>query len=132
MTDNATVTNRRHAGPILINHKFQHAFTLVELLVVIAIIAILAALLFPAINSAKAKAKRTTCSSNLKQINLGVRMYADDSNDASPSAGVAAGSTNVGSLLSAYKEMMKNYVGLNDTPSPRDRLFACPADTFYP
>jgi prepilin-type N-terminal cleavage/methylation domain-containing protein/prepilin-type processing-associated H-X9-DG protein len=56
------------------------AFTLIELLVVIAIIAILAAILFPVFAKARERASRTSCGSNLGQLTLAFRMYADDSN----------------------------------------------------
>ena len=62
-------------------------FTLIELLVVIAIIAILAAMLLPALSKAREQGFRATCISNTHQIGLGVQMYADDNNQYFPSPG---------------------------------------------
>ena len=67
--------------------KLHRAFTLIELLVVIAIIAILAALLLPALSSAKSRAWSIRCVSNLRQINLGMRLYADDFSEQFPESG---------------------------------------------
>jgi prepilin-type N-terminal cleavage/methylation domain-containing protein len=107
------------------NFKPAWGFTLIELLVVIAVIAVLAALLLPVLSSAKGKTQRTVCVNNLRQINLGVRMYSDDSNDASPNSSA----TNVDAFV-AYKALMKHYIGLNAASSPGDKVFACPADNF--
>ncbi len=60
------------------NPKRQNAFTLIELLVVIAIIAILAAILFPVSAQARESARTTVCTSNVRQIGLGVQMYVQD------------------------------------------------------
>jgi prepilin-type N-terminal cleavage/methylation domain-containing protein len=121
--------NRRALLP-----RYAKAFSLLELLVVIAILGILAALLLSVLSRAKASGKRTSCLNNLKQIAAGVHMYADASNQIlfpivntfepffSPLAFYE---------WTAYDPLMRSYVGLKGAPSPQDKLFACPADTFY-
>jgi prepilin-type N-terminal cleavage/methylation domain-containing protein len=103
----------------------KRAFTLIELLVVIAIIGILAALLLPVLTKSKGSAQRATCTSNLRQINLGIRLYADEFNDRLPAL------TNGGPVWIRYREMVQGYLGLKGPPSPQDKVFACPADQFY-
>ena len=113
--------------------KTAPGFTLVELLIVVATISLLSALLLTSISAAKRKAQWMTCINNLRQIALGVRLYSDDSQDASPSPGWAGlAATNVPSLYSGYTVLMQNYVGRTATSSSPNQLFQCPADTFYP
>jgi prepilin-type N-terminal cleavage/methylation domain-containing protein/prepilin-type processing-associated H-X9-DG protein len=121
----------------LFRHKAA-GFTLVELLVVIAIIAILAALLLPALSAAKARALRITCVNNLRQICLGVQMYADDHEDTLPGpllVGIASGYNSTTGVTSAYPHIgnyLWSYLGLPDpavlgTNDYVSRTLTCPA-----
>jgi len=103
------------------------AFTLIELLVVIAIIAILAALLLPALSRAKQWSIRTQCASNLRQIGLGMTMYADDSNGLYPESGglIPWGQTDPATHEQSWMEQIVFYTKATN-------IFRCPVDLVSP
>lgn len=101
--------------------NLNRGFTFVELAVVVAIIAILAALLIPALSAAKAKAQRTICINNLHQISFDVLIYAGDSQDSAPKIAWTTNSDSMGNT--AFKKLLETQSMSN--------LFSCPADSFY-
>ena len=105
----------------------RRAFTLIELLVVIAIIAILAAMLLPALSSAKQKAWTTSCNSNLHQIGLAMRMFADDNSELYPESGgdIHWAAIDPGTGKPSWSEQVYPYVGSTNA-------FNCPGNLQLP
>ncbi|WP_343214105.1 prepilin-type N-terminal cleavage/methylation domain-containing protein [Fontisphaera persica] len=111
-------------------------FTLIELLVVMAIVALLASLLLPALSSAKQRALRASCGSNLRQVYLGMAMYAQDNDDSMPikyevkktslKAEDLAKGKQLQTLTNGIHLLLAPYVG-GSAASP-SRVFRCPAD----
>jgi prepilin-type N-terminal cleavage/methylation domain-containing protein/prepilin-type processing-associated H-X9-DG protein len=95
--------------------KLNRGFTLIELLVVIAIIGILAGILLPVLSRARESARKTQCMSNVKQIGMGLIMYANENSEAFPSD-TAAGA-------------MASLTLLYDTYISDNKVFNCPSDT---
>ncbi len=119
---------------IHLTHRNSHrAFTLIELLVVIAIISILAAILFPVFARARENARRTSCVSNVKQMGLGMMMYAQDYDERIPGRNTLTGSTMGTSCASGAAGCVLIYDVINNRPYLLEpylknrQIFICPS-----
>ena len=109
------------------NRVLAPAFSLIELLVVIAIIGILAAMLLPALSAAKQRAWTITCNSNLHQISLGLRIYADDNAEFFPESGgsIAWNTIDAGTGKGGWMQQIFAMVG-------NTNVFHCPGNALLP
>ena len=89
----------------------ERGFTLIELLVVIAIIAILAAMLLPALAAAKTRALMAQDVSNMRQLGLAFNVFAGDHHDQYPAAGIGSGGTAGSCRQISWDTWIYNYVG---------------------
>jgi prepilin-type N-terminal cleavage/methylation domain-containing protein/prepilin-type processing-associated H-X9-DG protein len=107
--------------------KLRRGFTLIELLVVIAIIAILAAMLLPALSKAKQRAWAISCNSNLHQLSLGMTMFADDNNGFYPKSGakISWNYTDPTALTNGWMQQIYSYV-------VNTNVYHCPGNAQLP
>jgi prepilin-type N-terminal cleavage/methylation domain-containing protein len=111
------------------NQESRAGFTLIELLVVIAIIAILAALLLPALANAKEKGKRIACLSNLRQVGLALTLYTDSNGERMPSAityGSTPGDPSTAPNTVQYTDSYGGVAKALNLSNPK--VFWCPSD----
>jgi prepilin-type N-terminal cleavage/methylation domain-containing protein len=124
--------------PIAIHHptprkKANPAFTLIELLVVIAIIAILAALLLPALSSAKQRGYRASCMSNLHQLGIATQIYCGDNNNKTPDLRYSPFTTSTAGVAAGLWpwDVSTNFISEMISDGASQNVFYCPANSSF-
>lgn len=121
-SENSEETNKNDHRKVIMKirgtiNREPHRFTLIELLVVIAIIVILAGMLLPMLNLARARAKEIKCVSNMKQFSPALMLYCADNNDMLPFKGEW--------VVSVWRDRIQPYLKI-DVDAGRNPIFTCP------
>ena len=127
---------KTQASPQTLRASTLSYFTLIELLVVIAIIAILAAILLPALNQARDRAKAISCISSCKQLGIAYAMYEQSNNEYMPfkssnTGGVSTVTMSTSSSSGTVVQLLREYYSgsSSTTPTKSDNIWSCPSGT---
>src|SRR5258708_17920709 len=107
----------------MLRRPISRGFTAIAFIVVIAIIATLAAILFPVFAQARESARSISCLSNMKQMGLAVRMYADDYDETFPNIRLYEGTGNCCNQDLIWKNVVQPYI-------KNKQIFACPSNAY--